>query len=124
MEGGFRQSAFDQSAFALELRYLRAFQGGDIARRSLQEMRRAGPIADDDAQRWEDALRRLLPDVEPGDRIVGLNRPGRGAAFLVNGRWAGEIADPRFARLFFGIWLGPATSQPALRQALLAGTPP
>lgn len=32
----------------------------------------------------------------------------------------GEVADPEFARLFFGIWLSPNTSEPALRQALLA----
>ena len=32
----------------------------------------------------------------------------------------GEVADPEFARLFFGIWLSPNTSEPSLRQALLA----
>ena len=38
--------------------------------------------------------------------------------------WAGEILDARFSRLFFAIWLAPTTSEPGLRQALLAGTPP
>jgi hypothetical protein len=35
----------------------------------------------------------------------------------------GDIADAEFARLFFGIWLSPRTSAPALRQALM-GNPP
>jgi hypothetical protein len=74
---GFRQSEFDRHPLALELAYLRAFTGADIARRSIDEMRRAGSF--DAAQ---------------------------------------------FARLFFAIWLGPSTSEPALRQALLAGTEP
>lgn len=42
----------------------------------------------------------------------------------VQARPAGEIADPEFARLFFGIWLDARTSEPGLRQTLLAGTPP
>lgn len=121
---GFSQGAFERSAFALELAYLRGFKGADIARRSLEEMRRAGPIAADEAGRWQAALQQLLPDVQPGDRILGVHRPGRGAAFAVNGVWTGEIADARFARLFFGIWLAPTTSEAGLRRSLLAGTPP
>jgi hypothetical protein len=34
----------------------------------------------------------------------------------------GDIRDAEFARLFFGIWLSPRSSEPAMRQALL-GTP-
>jgi hypothetical protein len=121
---GFRQGAFERSAFALELAYLRSFKGADIARRSLEEMRRAGPIAAEDAQRWQAALQQLLPDVQAGDRILGVHQPGRGAVFSFNGTRVGEIADARFARLFFGIWLAPTTSEPALRDALLSGTAP
>lgn len=116
---GFRAGEFARQPFALELRYARSFKGADIAARSIEEMRRAGRFSSEQAQRWERALRELLPDVKPGDRIAGVHRPGRGAAFLVNGRSAGEIADPAFAELFFGIWLGPQTSQPSLRAALL-----
>ena len=35
---------------------------------------------------------------------------------------AADGADAEFDRLFFGIWLSDATSEPALRQALLAQT--
>ena len=39
----------------------------------------------------------------------------------MNGKPTGEIRDAEFARLFFGIWLSPKTSEPELRAALLAG---
>jgi hypothetical protein len=121
---GFRASNFASHAFALELAYLRSFRAADIARRSLQEMRRTSAIDAAQAQRWQQALQDLLPDVQAGDRLVGVHRPGRGAAFVLNGRTLGEIADPRFSAQFFAIWLGPDTSEPALRQALLAGAAP
>ena len=110
--------------FALELRYARSLQGEKIAERSLAEMRRQGPIAPADAARWLADLRRLIPDVKEGDRITGLNLPGRGARFYVDGRVAGEVDDPAFARRFFGIWLAPQTSEPGLRQSLLGGAAP
>jgi hypothetical protein len=121
---GFRRSTFADHPVALQLNYLRAFKAADVARRSLQEMQRAGPIDAATAQRWEDGLRSVLPDMQPGDRILGVHRPRAGAEFFLNGRRIGLLADPEFARRFFAIWLGPATSEPALRDALLAGTEP
>ena len=119
-----RYRDFAAHPFALELAYLRSFRAADIAKRSLQEMRRAGTFDAAQAQRWQSALQRVLPDVKPGDRLVGINRPGQGLAFVLNGKPQGEIADPQLAALFFAIWLGDKTSEPAMRQALLAGTPP
>ncbi len=118
---GFRPEAFADHPFALELEYRRSFPSSAIAERSLQEMRRQAQLSEEQAKRWQLALQRVLPDVKPGDRIVGLHRPGSGARFEQGGRLLGEIPDPEFARLFFGIWLSPATSAPALREALLAG---
>lgn len=120
----FRPESFASQPFALELEYRRAFKAGAIAERSIQEMRRLGSFSEAQAQRWQRALQAALPDVRPGDRIVGLHRPGLGARFEQGGRLLGEVADPEFARLFFAIWLSPGTSEPALREALLAGVGP
>ncbi|MBK9682702.1 MAG: chalcone isomerase family protein [Betaproteobacteria bacterium] len=104
---------------ALEIEYARDFAGAAIAERSLKEMQRQAEIATDTGARWLDAMMRLFPDVRAGDRITGVHRPGTGARFFVNGRLQGELPDADFARLFFGIWLSPRTSEPALREALL-----
>jgi len=109
------------SALALELIYLRSFQAADIAERSLKEMRRSQAISEAQAMQWTADMLRVIPNVRKGDRIAGVHRPGLGAAFWFNGQPMGEIRDTEFARLFFGIWLSPNTSEPRMREALLTG---
>lgn len=103
----------------MDLHYLRNFRGRDIAERSIAEMRRLGSFSEAQAQRWLLAMQAVFPDVAAGDRLTGVHLPGRGAQFYANGEPTGEIADPEFARLFFGIWLSEQTSAPKLRLALL-----
>lgn len=119
----FRPGDYAAHPLTLELDYRRDFTAKAIAERSIREMRRVGSFTESQAQKWEQALQAALPDVKAGDRITGQNRPGVGAVFRVHGRTVGEIADAEFARLFFGIWLSPQTSQPALREALLSVHP-
>ncbi len=113
---------------ALEITYARRLEGRRIAERSLQEMRRQAAIAEDDATRWLAAMRGIFPDVQEGDRITGIHMPDgqtQGQArFLFNDRAAGVVADARFGRLFFGIWLSPQTSEPRLRESLLGTAGP
>lgn len=116
---GFDAQRFEQHRFALELSYLRSFKGRDIAERSIDEMRGLAPIGPEQATRWLAAMSELFPDVQRGDRITGVHVPGSGARFYLNGRLRGELADEAFSRLFFGIWLSPKTSQPAMRATLL-----
>jgi len=118
-EPGFDAAALPRQRYALELHYRRDFKGRDIAQRSIDEMRRVGSFSDAQAQAWLQAMVAVFPDVSNGDRLTGVNLPGRGAQFYANGKPAGEIADPEFARLFFGIWLSEQTSAPRLRLALL-----
>ena len=66
----------------------------------------------------------LLPNVRSGEVITGIYLPESGAQFLHQGKAVGEIRELEFARRFFGIWLSPQTSQPQLRQQLLAGASP
>lgn len=117
----FQPQAFEQHVFALHLRYLRSFSNASIAERSVDEMARSSRPTPERRAIWQQWLRDAFPDVRAGDRITGVNRPGQGAVFLTNGRQTGMVPDMAFARLFFGIWLAPTTSEPAMRMALLAG---
>jgi hypothetical protein len=119
----FAPERWAEAPLALEIEYARTLYGQQIAERSLAEMKRQGEIGGDEAQRWLAEMTRLFPDVKQGDRITGTLQPGRGASFYVNGRSRGEVRDPDFARRFFGIWLAPQTSEPALRERLFGRQP-
>ena len=108
-----------QPPLALELIYGRALVGEQIAKRSIDEMRHIGPFSDAQAAAWLAAMTRLFPDVKSGDRLTGVLRADGVTRFHFNGQARGEIAEPDFGRLFFGIWLSPRTSEPRLREQLL-----
>lgn len=103
----------------LEIEYARSLDGSEIAKRSLKEMRRQADISDAQATAWLAEMQAAFPDVKAGDRISGSFEPGVAAQFFVNGQSRRRVADAAFAKLFFGIWLSPQTSEPALRQQLL-----
>jgi hypothetical protein len=84
-------------------------------------MERSGAIDPAKATRWLAAMKQSIPDVAEGDRVTGIQVPGVAARYFVNGKLTGEIRDAEFTRLFFGIWLSKRTSEPRLREALLAG---
>jgi Chalcone isomerase-like len=110
---------FASLPLTLEVIYARALVGSKIVERTLDEMRLQAPVAADVAQRWRTEMAALFPDVKAGDRLSGVQRPGEGTRFFFNGSLRGEVRDADFTKLFFGIWLSPRSSQPALRDALL-----
>ncbi len=109
-----------QPPLALRLDYKREIAGTDIAAASVKEMRKllADPAPLD---AWGEQMARIFPDVRDGDHLLGLWQDD-GAHFLQGDRLLGHVANPGFARAFFGIWLDERTSAPELRAALL--TPP
>lgn len=104
---------------ALEITYARGFDARQIAERSLGEMRRVETLPTGLAEQWLEAMSRIFPDIQPGDRLTGVHQPAGAARFFHNARLRGEVADAGFGPRFFGIWLGPSSSQPALREQLL-----
>jgi hypothetical protein len=108
-----------EAPFALDIRYALRLRGADIARRSVEEMRGLGYADEAELARWQAAMARIFPDIAPGDRLVGAHVPGIGARFYGAAGLIGAIAEPRFARAFFGIWLDERTSEPELRRRLL-----
>lgn len=102
---------------ALRLDYRRHIEGRAIADASVNEMRRF--VADDSLlPAWGEQMRRIFPDVRPGDHLLGVYRPDA-ARFYQEERLLGVIAMPGFAEAFFAIWLDARTSAPELRAALL-----
>jgi len=121
---GFNPARWDAHELMLEIVYSRALHGHRIAQRSLDEMRRQRALDAPTGTRWLEQMQQLFPDVRRGDRIAGVYRPDGTATFFVNGAARGQVRDGDFARLFFGIWLSAQTSEPQLRERLLAGPSP
>jgi len=119
---GFQAETFEAHPLALELTYHRAFTGVDIARRSISEIERQVALTRAQAERWQQSLVSVLPDVQPGDRLTGIYQPNDGMQLWRGDQALGALADTELARLFFGIWLSPRSSEPALRNALLGHT--
>ena len=111
-----------QGLYALDLTYALAFKAKDLAARSVEEMRRIGETNDADLRRWDGVMRTAFPDLKAGDRLVGVNVPGRETRFYLNDKLFSTVADPAFGPAFFAIWLHPRTSEPAFRRNLLAGS--
>lgn len=115
-----RADQWHTQRLALELNYLRDFEGKAIAKRSIDEMQQQSPLPPERARAWASTLEALFPDVRKGQRLTGIYVPGNSAHFLFNDKPLGSIADAELAQRFFAIWLAPNTSAPALRQQLLA----
>lgn len=107
--------------FALKLTYLRNFKGSDIAKRSVDEMRRQGVRDEAKLKLWGDQMRAIFPDVSQGVSITGVRDGSGKAIFYKDGQQIGSINDREFSRRFFAIWLGANTSNPSL-QASLTGS--
>ncbi|MBK1680785.1 chalcone isomerase family protein [Rhodocyclus tenuis] len=116
----------ERSPTALQLDYRRDIDSATLVASSIDEMRRLGS-REEQLQRWQSELARVLPDVKKGDRVVAVFRPGTAinavagsvVTFYHAGRQTGEIADGEFGPAFFAIWLDPATRAPEVRSALL-----
>jgi hypothetical protein len=120
--GGSAPDSFT-SPFALRLTYRIHVKRARLVRTGLDEIERLAhaPISKPILSGWRDDMERALPDVAPGDTLCAVFLPRRGVRFYANGKATAEIADPAFARAFFGIWLDPGTRAPALREQLLHG---
>jgi hypothetical protein len=116
----FEAASYASQPFTLELVYARGLDGAAIVERSLLEMRRQEGFDPAREPAWRALMQQAFPDTAAGDRLAGANDGDGGVRFLHNGRVTAQARDADFARLFFGIWLSPRTSEPGLRRALLA----
>ena len=105
--------------FALQLDYLRDIEGGDIANRSAEEIRKLGFTDEVRLAAWYSEMRAIFPDVKNGSTLTGVYVPPSATKFYDGNTHIGTVNDPEFARWFFAIWLDEKTSEPKLREQLL-----
>ena len=110
---------YDAEAFALEFLYARKLEGATISASSIDEMRRVDRFDEARVGGWQAAMARAFPDVARGDRLSGVHLGQGTTHFFHNAKATASIADAEFGRLFFGIWLGATSSEPALRRQLI-----
>ncbi len=116
---GFVPEDYARHPFALELVYDRKLEGAAIAERSIAEMRRVDGFTEEQSRQWLALMKQAFPDAAAQDRLLGLNDGQGEVRFFHNGRQTAQLRDADYARLFFGIWLAPQTSAPAMRSSLL-----
>ena len=117
---GFAADRFEAHPLVLDLTYARNLKGTAIAERSIEEMRLGRAITAAQAQQWLGFMKQAFPDVDAGDRLSGAWNPETGTTTVsVNGAKPKLLVDKDFGRSFFGIWLAPHTSQPAMRLELI-----
>lgn len=121
---GYRPAARDAAPYLLDLRYARALDGRRIAEASAAQMEKVGAGSAAQRAAWLEKMQAIFPDVKEGSRLSGVFLPGEGVRFYRDGNPLAVVADPAFARAFFGIWLDPATTAPKLREALLRDAAP
>lgn len=117
---GFDVKAFANYPIGLELTYNRSFSREAIAERSVKEIERQVTLTPEQASQWTQELSAWLPNVESGERLIGIYIPKQGMRLWHGDQLLGTIKNPDLARYFFGIWLSEKTSEPRLRRALLA----
>lgn len=111
-----------QPPLAIQLTYKRTISADAIVDASVDEIRKLAVANDTQLAQWRAQMKKLFPDVHPGDHILGVY-DAQGARFFYNDNFIGTIESAEFARAFFGIWLDAKTSAPDLRNALLAPAP-
>lgn len=106
--------------YRLKLEYKRKIQGQQIVDTTEKEIRRLGGKPEK-LSVWIDQLKKIIPDVKPGDSLIGSVDDKKRSLFCFGNQFLGQIDDPEFADYFFGIWLSEKTSEPRLRKKLLNG---
>lgn len=115
-----QNGVFEQDQpFALKLKYLRDFDGKDIASRSVDEMRKQGMQDEVKLAKWFQQMKLLFPNVKEGQTITGIVDANQVSHFYFDSQHLGKVEDKEFSEWFFNIWLAENTSQPDMRLALI-----
>jgi len=104
---------------ALHIVYEKNLSSEILVRSTIKEWRRLKILSEGQKRDYAAQLRRIWPDVEPGDSITAVIDNSQHTIFLVNGRETGKITDSHFGPSLLAVWLHPKTRASSLRAELI-----
>lgn len=107
---------------ALKIEYFRAIDREDLLSVTVDQWEHQG-IDPTKINAWENQLKHIWPDVDPGDTLTLVVKSNGKSKFYFDDRYIGAVDDKSFGTAFLDIWLSEQTSEPELRQQLLGLTP-
>ena len=105
--------------FALEFDYKKSVSKKTIVDASMDELSKAPDVSSVEIKAWKKILERGVSDMRPGDTASVVFSKSGDVEFWSENRKPVSFQDLKFAKNFAAIWLGPQTSNPKLRLALL-----
>ena len=105
--------------FVLEFDYKKSVSKKIIVDASMDELSKASNVSSSETKAWKQILEKGISDMQAGEKAsVAFSNSG-GVEFWSENREPISFQDLKFAENFAAIWLGPKTSHPKLRLALL-----
>ena len=105
--------------FALEFDYKKSVSKKTIVDASMDELAKAPNVGSVEIKAWKQLLEKGISDMEAGKKATVVFSKSGDVEFWLENRETFSFQDLKFAENFATIWLGPQTSHPKLRLALL-----
>ena len=105
--------------FALEFDYKKSVSKKIIVDASMDELSKAPNVSSVEKKAWKQILEKGISDMQAGEKASVVFSDTGDVEFWSENRKPISFQDLKFAKNFAAIWLGPQTSHPKLRLALL-----
>ena len=105
--------------FALEFNYKKSVSKKTIVDASIDELSKAPSVNSLEIEAWRQILEKGISDMQAGEKASVVFSKSGNVEFWSENREPISFQDLKFAKSFAAIWLGPKTSYPKLRLALL-----
>jgi hypothetical protein len=107
--------------YALQLRYTRSVSKDTMVDVVTGNIRDENVTDEATLASWKKVLDNSLTDVNDGDTLIGLARPGKDSELFFNGKKVVAINDQKFSQAFFNVWIG-ETADEDMRTGLMGKT--
>lgn len=105
--------------FALEFNYKKSVSKKTIIDASMDELSRLPDVSSVELKAWKQILESSISDIQAGEKVSVVFSKSGDIEFWSENREPISFQNLKFAKNFAAIWLGPQTSHPKLRLALL-----